>query len=137
MSIRINSNSNMCSINPKAITSSAAFSIYNSLLLVLLVFDERCNDCKWIEGGSRGKEIENVMWWRHGGIKINNHYWKKEDKKKFNIIIIFYRSFTNAQANNKGLTIVKRMTQNKAERNSLPKKYPKKRSNKIYFIRCI
>lgn len=28
---------------------------------------------------------ESVMWWRHGGIKINNHYW-----------IFFYRSLTNA-----------------------------------------
>lgn len=75
------------------------------------------------------------MWWRHGGIKINNHYWKKEEEKKFNIIIIFYRSFTNAQANNKGLTSVKRMTQNKAERNSLPKKYPKKEAIKFILFR--
>lgn len=59
---------------------------------------------------------------------------RKKTKKKFNIIIIFYRSFTNAQANNKGLTIVKRMTQNKAERNSLPKKYPKKEAIKFILF---
>lgn len=59
---------------------------------------------------------------------------ERKKKKKFNIIIIFYRSFTNAQANNKGLTSVKRMTQNKAERNSLPEKISTQKKEAIKFI---